>query len=60
MFALSVGEIIWFSLAIFFFLISWFAGGDEFQESLGGNATLAGLLAGLVLGAILCAVTKPK
>lgn len=59
-FALSIGEVVWFSLAIFFFLLSWFIGGDEFQESIGGTATLVVLLAGVVLGAILCAVTKPK
>jgi hypothetical protein len=60
MFALSVGEVVWFSLAIFFFLLSWMVGGDDFQESIGGNSGLMMLLGGLLLGAILCAVTKPK
>ncbi len=59
-FALSIGEVVWFSLAIFFFLLSWFVGGDEFQESIGGTTTLVMLLAGIVIGAILCAVTKPR
>jgi hypothetical protein len=60
LFALSVGEVVWFSLAAFFFLLSWMIGGDDFQESIGGNVGLAVLLGGLLLGAILCAVTKPE
>jgi hypothetical protein len=59
LFALSVGEVVWFSIAIFFFLLSWFVGGDEFEASIGGNIGLAGLVAGLVIGAVLCAMTKP-
>jgi hypothetical protein len=59
LFALSVGEVIWFSLALFFFLLSWVIGGDEFAESIGGYTSLGWMLAGLVAGAILCAVTKP-
>ena len=60
LFALSVGEVVWFSLAIVFFLLSWMVGGDDFRDSIGGNVGLVVLLAGLVIGAILCAVTKPK
>jgi hypothetical protein len=60
LFALSVGEVIWFSLATFFFLLSWFVGGDDFRDSIGGNVGLAVMLAGLVIGAIMCAVTKPE
>jgi hypothetical protein len=60
LFALSVGEVVWFSIAILFFLISWMVGGDAFEASIGGNIGLAALVAGLVIGAILCAVTKPK
>lgn len=60
LFALSVGEVIWFSLAAFFFILSWMIGGDDFRDSLGGYVGLAVLLGGVVLGAILCAVTKPE
>jgi hypothetical protein len=60
LFALSVGEVVWFSLAIFFFLLSWFVGGDEFMASIGGNIGLAGLVTGLLVGAILCALTRPE
>ena len=59
LFALSVGEVVWFSIAIFFFLLSWFVGGNDFEASIGGNVGLAGLVTGLVIGAVLCAVTKP-
>jgi hypothetical protein len=60
LFALSVGEVLWFSIALFFFLISWVVGGDEFKDSLGGNISLALLLVGLVVGAIFCGMTKPN
>ncbi len=60
LFALSVGEVVWFSIAIFFFLLSWMVGGDDFEASIGGNMGLAGLAAGLIVGAILCAITKPR
>ena len=60
LFALSVGEVVWFSIALFFFLLSWMVGGDGFMDSIGGNLGLAGLVVGLALGAILCSLTKPK
>jgi hypothetical protein len=60
LFALSVGEVVWFSIAIIFFVISWMVGGDDFVASIGGNMGLAALLAGLAIGAVLCAVTRPK
>ena len=59
LFALSVGEVVWFSIAIFFFLLSWMVGGDDFEASIGGTVGLELLAAGLVVGAILCAITKP-
>jgi len=60
LFVLSVGEVICFSIALFFFVVSWLVGGDEFKESIGGNIGLAGLLAGLAIGVILCGITKPN
>lgn len=59
LFALSIGDVVWFALAIFFFLVSWAVGGSDFKDSIGGNISLAGLIAGLAIGAVLCAVTKP-
>jgi hypothetical protein len=59
LFALSVGEVVWVSTAIFFFVVSWLVGGDEFKETIGGNIGLAILFAALAIGAILCFVTKP-
>ena len=60
LFALSVGEVFWCSIAILFFLISWAVGGDDFEASIGGNIGLVGLVVGLVVGAFLCAITKPE
>ena len=60
LFALSVGEVVWSTLALFFFFVSWAVGGDEFKDSIGGNIILAVLLAGLAIGAILCGITKPN
>ena len=60
LFALSVGDVVWFSIAIFFFLLSWMVGGDAFEQSIGGNIGLTGLVVGLVAGAILCAATRPR
>lgn len=39
LFALSVGEVAWFSIAFFFFLPSWIVGGDEFMNSIGGRVS---------------------
>jgi hypothetical protein len=40
----------WCSIALFFFLISWAVGGDEFAASIGGYYTLTFLLCGIVVG----------
>ncbi len=60
LFALSVGEVFWFSIALFFFLLSWMVGGDDFEASIGGNVGLTWLVVGLVVGAVLCAMTRPE
>ena len=59
-FAIAVGAIYWFSLALFFFLISWAVGGDEFKASIGGNVSLAVLVVGVAASSILAAVTRPE
>jgi hypothetical protein len=40
----------WCSIALFFFLISWAVGGDEFAQSIGGYYTLTALVGGMVVG----------
>lgn len=60
LFAFSLGEISWFGIALFFFLVSWAVGGDDFKDSIGGNYSLVFLLLGLSIGAVFAALTKPK
>ena len=60
LFAMSVGAISWFSIALFFFLLSWAVGGDEFKASIGGNVSLAVLVGGIVVSAIFAAVSRPE
>ncbi len=59
LFALSVGEVVWFAIAVVFFLISWMVGGSDFAASIGGTTSLAALVLGLMLGGILCRLTRP-
>lgn len=59
-FAISVGAIYWFSLALFFFLLSWAVGGNDFKASIGGNVSLVVLVMGVAVSAILAAVTRPE
>lgn len=59
-FALSVGEVVWCCIALFFFLVSWAVGGDDFKDSIGGNYTLVIVLLGISIGAVLAALTRPK
>lgn len=60
LFAFSIGGIACFSIALFFFLVSWAVGGDGFKATIGGNVALGVLVAGLVVSAVLAAVTKPE
>lgn len=60
LFALSIGEIVCFGLALFFFVISWLESGSANMENLGGVYTLAVLLLGVVAGVVLAVLTKPK
>ena len=56
---LSVLGVTGFGVCLITFLIS-LLGGDQFVESLGGNVTLAILVAGLFASAVCMAVTKPR
>lgn len=60
LFLYSVGEIIWFSTALFFFLVSWAVGGPDFKDSIGGNIVLSLLVVALVISAIMSIVTRPE
>ena len=46
----SVCMLTWFPMALFFFLVSWLVGGDEFMKSIGGYYTLIVLLCGIGAG----------
>jgi hypothetical protein len=60
LFAFSVGEVVLCCVALFFFLVSWAVGGDEAKNSIGGNYSLVVLTLGILIGAVLGVVTKPK
>ncbi len=60
LFALSVGVIAWSSIALFFFLVSWAVGGNDYKDSIGGNYGWAIPVLGIMIGALFAALTKPK
>ena len=60
LFAFSVSEAVWSSIALFFFLVSWAVGGDDFKDSIGGYYSLAILVLGITIGAVFAAFTRPK
>ncbi|MDO8931860.1 MAG: hypothetical protein Q7U97_05655 [Rhodocyclaceae bacterium] len=47
---LSLALIVWSSLALFFLLVSWAAGGDRFKDSIYGNVGLGIMVAVLLAG----------
>lgn len=52
LYALAVGAVFCFALALASFLLSWYVGGPAFKDSLGGNWTLALLLLGLAISTL--------
>lgn len=60
LFVLAEGALACFGIALVAFLISWFVGGAGYKALLGGNVTLAVLIAGLVISAIFALIEKPK
>lgn len=60
LFFISIGGIICFAIALFFFLLSWSGGGEDYKGLIGGNGALGVLVGGLVLSAVLAAVTRPR
>jgi len=60
LFALSIGEIVCSCMALFFYLLCWAIGGDEFRNSIGGDIMLAFILLAVIGGAIFAVVTRPQ
>ncbi|NNM50829.1 MAG: hypothetical protein HKM02_01205 [Pseudomonadales bacterium] len=56
----SVGSLVCFGLALFFFMISWFSGGNGYINTLGGQTTLLVLMVGMVLSVIMVVIEKKK
>lgn len=54
----SICLLTWCPIALFFFLVSWLVGGDEFKDTIGGYYTLIVLLAGIAVGAVLNVVSR--
>jgi hypothetical protein len=48
--SVSVCLLSWLPVALFFFLVSWLIGGNEFMESIGGYYTLIVILCGIAAG----------
>ncbi len=55
---LSVGGLVCFGLALFFFMVSWLSGGNGYMNTLGGPTTLMVLIAGLMLSAIMVVIER--
>ena len=56
----AISAVYIFSISLALFLIFSFMGGDEFAESMGGNAGLGFLLAGLAVSAVFAIIEKQK
>lgn len=55
-----VALMVWSGIALFFLLVSWAAGGDKFKDSIYGNYGLVVMVAGLVVGGVLTALSRKK
>lgn len=51
---------VWSSIALFFLLVSWAAGGDKFKDSIYGDYGLVAMLIGLLTGGILMVASRSK
>ncbi|MGZ5785782.1 MAG: hypothetical protein ACXWJM_07660 [Ramlibacter sp.] len=59
-FFLSVGVLTCFVLALLTYLVAWFGGGQPYADQLGGNISLAILVAGVLVFAAASVLTRPK
>lgn len=60
LFVLAEGAVACFGIALIAFMVSWFVGGAGYKALLGGNVTLAILIAGVVISTIFVFIEKPK
>ena len=47
-------------MALFFVLIAWLVGGDQFKDSIFGNADIAVFLAGIGLGVLMTVTARRR
>lgn len=59
LFALSVGAVVCFALALIAYAISWM-GGQSFIDDMGGNVTFVILMLGLLGSAFVAFMERPK
>jgi hypothetical protein len=48
------------AMALFFVLVAWLAGGDQFKDSIFGNASIAVFLAGIAAGIVMTTVARHR
>jgi fumarate reductase subunit C len=49
---ISFALLVWFSIALFFFIVAWAIGGPRFYDGLVGNFTFPVVVAGFVAGLV--------
>jgi Na+-transporting methylmalonyl-CoA/oxaloacetate decarboxylase beta subunit len=59
-FFLCVGVLTCFMLALLTYLVAWFGGGQAYADQLGGNISLAILIAGVLVFAAASVLTRPE
>jgi len=59
-FFLCVGVLTCFMLALLTYLVAWLGGGQAYADQLGGNVSLAILVAGVLLFAVASLLTRPE
>ncbi len=56
----SLALIVWFSIALFFFLVAWAVGGGHYYDGLLGSYTFPVVVAGFVIGFGSHLITRSK
>ncbi|MBI4985674.1 MAG: hypothetical protein HZC24_10135 [Rhodocyclales bacterium] len=56
--AVSLALMLWFSIGLFFLLVSWWFGGDRYYDGIFGHYTLAVMTGGLAVGCVLHLVAQ--
>ncbi len=56
----SLALTVWFSIALFFFLVAWAVGGGHYYDGLLGSYTFPIVVAGFVIGSGGHLLTRPK